>query len=206
MESTGCSSHGQLCPLGASALPASFTKRSREYRPPSSSSCCASIALLSTVKTAQARCPQSSAQGKATMEKFFAVELLAKMGPIKWYRPTSRASCSEPQLLDGKLNYRRLRRTQIKVQSGPTRECGSTSSGSWPQETDPSAPVVDRGFGCKEILSVSSHGQRSCAAGSVTLSQAVKIPYGSPTDSRIRNWPFWDRRIHPSNKHRNECS
>jgi hypothetical protein len=80
MESTGCSSHGEACPLGASALPASLKVGASITSSPraiaGSALLCAVIYGERELEVDVRRGRSSAAAGKKeTIEKFFAVEL-----------------------------------------------------------------------------------------------------------------------------------
>lgn len=135
------------------------------------------------------------------------------MGPIKWYRPTNPSQSPAPTLL---AKWAAASRTQISDQSGPNRECGSTSTGLGQTHWIPNSPKT----GWQTRLTEGSAGRKSCqfqVMGGVTKSErscagedaAAAATCPGPVNYRIgvspnSDWdlPFWAE-IHPSNKQLN---
>ncbi|OJJ62972.1 hypothetical protein ASPSYDRAFT_677785 [Aspergillus sydowii CBS 593.65] len=135
------------------------------------------------------------------------------MGPIKWYWPTNSSQSPAPTL---QAKWAAASWTQISNESGPNRECGSTSTGLGQTNWILNSPKT----GWQTRLTEGSAGRKSCqfqVMGEVTKSErscagedaAAAGTRPGPVNYRIgvspnSDWelPFWAG-IHPSNKQLN---
>jgi hypothetical protein len=175
MESTGCSSHGEACPLGASALPASLKVGASITSSPRA---IAAGALLCAAFYGERELEVGIRRGRALRQQgqkkqsrnFSPWSFLAKMGPIKWFCPTSRASHSEPQQL---MQQAKLTTAPSDANQSPVRPDSGMrlhrTPGPRHKKWSPHCLQnrLTEDFGWKEILSVSPQraAKRSCAAG-----------------------------------------